>query len=52
MLGKRGIAGSIFIYVALVLSVIVMGFPIFWILIVSFKTEVETFQLPMTWGAG
>jgi multiple sugar transport system permease protein len=49
LLGKRSSGITALRYGGLTLSVMVMIFPIAWMLLVSVKTEPETFAYPMTW---
>jgi multiple sugar transport system permease protein len=49
LLGRRGSGIKVLRYGGLALGVMVMIFPIAWMLLVSVKTEPETFAYPMTW---
>jgi multiple sugar transport system permease protein len=49
MLTKRSRAAAFLTYGLLSISLIASCFPILWMVMVSFKTPVETFRYPMTW---
>ena len=49
MRSRQARLSTLFVYAALVVSVVFMTFPLLWILLVSFKTLDETFAFPIVW---
>ncbi len=49
MIGKKKLSVRILVYIILVIGMFSAGFPIFWMLLNSFKPNAEIFSWPPTW---